>query len=71
MTERGILRQLIEQAFTPYIDPTLEGRVTRAAAKWQRQAQAAVDEQVDAEVITRLQGEVDDLRSQAESINDD
>jgi len=71
MTERGILRRLIEEAFVPYIDPTLEGRVERAASKWQRQAQAEVDAKVDAAAIAELQEEAERMREQVDRINDE
>jgi hypothetical protein len=69
MTERGILRGMIEDAFAPYIDATLAGRVTQAASKWQRAAQAAVDAQADLGAIATLQEEAERLRERAGEIN--
>lgn len=69
MTERGILRRLIEDAFAPYIDQTLGRRVRQAAAKWDQDAKAAIDAQIDPADITRLQDEIEDLRHRAGDIN--
>jgi hypothetical protein len=48
MTERGILRQLLDDAIEPYIDPDLADEVERAESEWHEEAQAAVDAQLDA-----------------------
>ena len=63
--------ELIEEAFAPYVDPTLENRVARAASKWQRQAETALDLQTDSGAIARLQVEAESPRQQAEQINDE
>jgi hypothetical protein len=71
MTERGILRQLIDDAFATYIDTTLQRRVTQAEARWNRDARAAVNDQVDAAEIERLREEVEDIRGRISAVNDD
>ena len=69
MTERGILREMLEEAFLPYINSTLADRVRRAASKWERDAQAVVDTQSDRAAIATLEEEAERLRERAERIN--
>ena len=71
MTERGILRQMLDEAIAPYLDAGLDRRVAQAKSKWYRQAVAAVDEQIDAEEVERVRGEVEHLQQQLESAKDD
>jgi hypothetical protein len=71
MTERGILRQMLDEAIAPYLDAGLDRRVAQAKSKWYRQAAAAVDEQIDAEEVGRVRGEVEHLQQQLESAKDD
>jgi hypothetical protein len=68
-TERGRLRQLLDEAIAPYIDPTLDRRVKRAETKWYREAAAAVDAQTDAREMARLRREFERLQQQIERID--
>ena len=69
MTEREILRRLIEEAFAPYIDQTLGRRVRQAATKWDQDAKAAIDEQVDPDDVQELRRKVAQLSDDADAIN--
>ncbi len=70
MTERGLLRQMLDDAIAPYIDTTLEHRVARAEAKWQRAVRNAVNARVGTKLIKRLRREADRLQQQVEKVND-
>jgi hypothetical protein len=50
----NVLREIVEQAFDPYVDRTLEDRVDTARDEWLDQAQAAIDQQVDAELLAQV-----------------
>jgi hypothetical protein len=71
---RPILERLIRQAFTPYIDPTLDLRVAEAKAEWNAAAQEAIAEQIDAEHLEQIREEasvkLEELRESIERIND-
>jgi hypothetical protein len=71
--KRSVLQRLLRQAFKPYIDPTLNRRVTEAKAEWDKAAQEAIDEQIDAEHLTRIRDEaatrLDELREQIDQID--
>ena len=69
MAERGILRQLIEDAFAPYIDQTLGRRVRQAAAKWDQDAKRRSTHKSIPRPSTRLREEIEDLRRRAGDIN--
>jgi hypothetical protein len=49
-----VLRELIERAFDPYLDRTLEVRVEQAHDQWRESAQAAINNQVDAEHLQAI-----------------
>jgi hypothetical protein len=63
-----VLREIIEQAFDPYFDHTLEGRVAEAEAEWLREAQAAIDDQIDPAVLTALREEAAGRLTELESV---
>jgi hypothetical protein len=63
----NILRQIIEAAFEPYYDSSLEDRVDEARTDWMAQAQAAIDEQVDSEVLAALRVEATERLSEFSS----
>ena len=69
MTERGILRDWLDDAIAPYFDTNLIRRVTRAANKWDRDAAAAVDDQIDRGEMVRLEERIEQLRDEVEQIN--
>jgi hypothetical protein len=49
-----VLREILERAFDPYFDHTLERRVTLAELEWNRQAEEALREQIDQERLEAL-----------------
>jgi len=69
-----VLRQIVEDAFDPYFDRTLEGRVEAAHGEWLEQAQQAIDQQVDAELLAQLRDDaavrLSELQSAIAEIND-
>jgi hypothetical protein len=68
------LREIVEQAFEPYFDNTLETRVTDAEQQWLERAQEAIDEQVDPAILDGLREEaaarLSELASAIEEINE-
>ena len=44
----NVLRDIVRQAFDPYVDRLLADRVARARVEWDQQAAAAINEQIDA-----------------------
>jgi hypothetical protein len=64
----NILRQIIEAAFEPYYDASLEDRVDAARVDWMVQAQAAIDEQVDPAVLAALRAEASEQLSEVQSV---
>jgi len=69
-----VLREIVERAFDPYFDETLEDRVDEARADWMQRAQAAIDHQVDpvilAELRTQAAGRLAELESAIADINE-
>jgi hypothetical protein len=49
-----VLSELIEHAFDPYLDRTLEARVEQAHDQWRESAQVAIDSQIDAEHLQAI-----------------
>jgi hypothetical protein len=70
----AVLREIVERAFDPYFDRTLENRVDEARADWTQRAQAAIDDQVDpvilAELRTQAAGRLAELESAIADINE-
>jgi hypothetical protein len=64
----NVLRQIIEAAFAPYYDISLEERVDEARTDWMARAQAAIDEQVDPEVLAVLRAEATEQLAGIQSI---
>jgi hypothetical protein len=64
----NVLREIIERAFDPYFDRDLEVRVNEAEDEWLREAQAAIDEQVDPEVLAALRRETAERLAELESV---
>jgi hypothetical protein len=63
-----VLRTIIEDAFDPYFDHTLQDRVAEAEAEWLREAQAAIDDQVDPVVLAALREEAAGRLAELESV---
>jgi len=66
-----VLRDILDAAFDPYIDRTLRGRVTLAEVEWRRQAQEALDEQIDQDMLEDLRSEAAVRLSELQSAIDD
>jgi hypothetical protein len=60
----GVLRELVERAFDPYFDRTLEARVAAAEDEWRSAAAEAIDEQIDSDALS-------DARDQASELLDE
>jgi hypothetical protein len=63
-----VLRTIVERAFEPYYDYSLDERVDVARADWLRQAQAAIDEQVDPEILAALRTEASERLTELASV---
>jgi hypothetical protein len=70
----GVLTEIVERAFDPYFDCTLEDRVHEAEEEWLRQAEEAIAEQIDAEHLAALREEAGEklaeLKDAIDSINE-
>lgn len=55
-----LLREIVEEACSPYYDATLRGRLNEARGEWQERAQEALDKQIDPELLA-------DIRARAET----
>jgi hypothetical protein len=62
-----ILREIIERAFDPYFDRTLEARVIEAEEEWDQQAQEALAEQIDPAHLEALRVEASGRLAELES----
>ena len=71
------LREMVEAAFEPYFDATLERRVRAAEDEWMEKAEQAIADQINPELLasvreqaqtklTELQAAIDDLTAQME-----
>jgi hypothetical protein len=69
-----VLREILEQAFDPYWDDTLDERVEAAEAEWDEQAAEAIREQVDQQRLDALREEaaekLAELQDAVASINE-
>jgi hypothetical protein len=70
MTDRGILRQLLDDAIAPYIDTALEGRVEQAKTEWYEEATAIVDAQIDAEAVAQVRERIEQLQQELDDAKD-
>jgi hypothetical protein len=52
-----VLREIVDRAFDPYFDNTLEERVDEAQEEWTRQAEEAIRDQIDHERLEALRVE--------------
>jgi hypothetical protein len=71
---RHILQRILRLALIPYVDRTLAARVAEAENRWDTEAAAAVEEQIDADHIERIRNEaetrLEELREQIDEINE-
>jgi hypothetical protein len=51
------LREMVEDAFAPYFDDTLEDRVEAAETAWLEQAQQAIDAQINPTILAAVREE--------------
>jgi hypothetical protein len=65
------LRGIVEQAFEPYFDDTLDDRVEEARSDWEEEAQQAIDSQIDAESLAVLREEAAERLTELQSAIDD
>jgi hypothetical protein len=65
------LRQIVEQAFEPYFDSSLRARVAGAEEEWLRQAQEAIDAQVDPDRLAELREEAAERLTELASVIED
>jgi hypothetical protein len=69
-----VLREIVTRAFDPYFDRTLAARVNEAKDEWLRDAEEALAEQIDDEMLSQLREQagkrLDELRSEIERINE-
>jgi hypothetical protein len=65
-----VLREIIERAFDPYLDRDLEQRVALARAEWRRQAEEAISEQVDPEILAALKAEATERLAELQDVID-
>jgi hypothetical protein len=69
-----VLREIIDDAFDPYLDRDLKNRVALAQIEWRAQAQEALRDQIDPEHLETLRseaaGRLAELESAIEDINE-
>jgi hypothetical protein len=69
-----LLRRIAEQAVTPFFDPTLNRRCSRAASEWCAACQEAVEAQTDQEHLDDLAAQADEalaaLRQEIERLSE-
>ncbi|TVR05826.1 MAG: hypothetical protein EA385_17275 [Salinarimonadaceae bacterium] len=70
----NLLREIVTDAIKPYIDDTLDRRVTEARRQWQAEAQQAMEEQIDGDTLAALKAEAEiklgSLRQEIDAINE-
>jgi hypothetical protein len=59
-----VLREILERAFDPYFDRTLEERVSEAKTEWNERAEEALQDQIDQEALEELRAEAADRLSE-------
>jgi len=65
------LREMVEAAFEPYYDDTLERRVEAAESEWLDEAQAAIDAQLNPEIMAAVRTQAETKLSELRSVIDD
>jgi hypothetical protein len=66
-----VLREIVERAFDPYFDRTLAARVQEAKEEWEREAEAAIREQVDPAILANLREEAGERLAELRTVIDD
>jgi hypothetical protein len=61
------LREIVERAYEPYYDDTLHKRVTLAEVEWRREAEAALREQIDPEILAELRQQATERLAELET----
>jgi hypothetical protein len=64
----NVLREIVEDAFDPYVDHDLDERVAEAKAEWQRQAEEAIAEQADPTILAQLREEAGERLAEFETL---
>ena len=64
----NVLREIVEAAFDPYFDRGLEARVREAKTEWLREAQEAINAQIDPAVLAGLREEAAGRLAELESV---
>lgn len=69
----NVLREIVTRAFDPYFDHTLKYRVNEAEAEWMAEAESALAEQTDDELLAEMReqaaAKLDELRDEIDRIN--
>lgn len=69
-----VLREIVERAFDFYVDRTLEDRVAAAKVDWLEEAQAAIDAQINPEIMAAVREQAEtklaELRSAIDNLNE-
>ena len=69
-----VLRELVEAAFEPYYDDTLEDRVEAAEMAWSEEAQQAIAAQINPETMAAVRAQAEtklvELRSAIDALNE-
>jgi hypothetical protein len=63
-----VLSEIVEHAFEPYFDDTLDERVAAAESEWQERAEAMLHEQIDPELLATLRTEAAGRLSELENV---
>jgi hypothetical protein len=70
----NVLHEIVEAAFEPYYDDTLDARVSEAEEDWLARAQETINEQVDPGILAALReeaaGRLSELRTVIDEINE-
>lgn len=68
-----LLREILEEAIEPFFDSTLSGRVSFAHHEWIEEAQRAIDDQIDLDLLTQLREQalarLDEIEPQIDAVN--
>jgi hypothetical protein len=73
-SRRATLQRMLKHAFKPYIDPTLDRRVSEAKEEWYGAAQEVIDSQIDPDRLAQIRQEaaekLEALREEIDHINE-
>jgi hypothetical protein len=69
-----LLRRIAQNALSPFYDGTLDARVRAARSRWLEQAQAAIEQQMDADHLARIRDDAEQrlaaVRAELDALND-